>query len=315
MEEDQMVSKNSIAARGRGLRREVAPDGPDVPDVPDVHPRHSQGWFHVLLLAPTVIIIVLTVIVPLVLILADSFKDATGNFSLTQYAKTFSDRYFLMSLGYTMLMGFGVSVASIVISLPLSYFLARNERLRNFMLGIVTIPRMLPFFVIGYSMILLFAPHTGLVNTLLYNNLGIIDKPINILFDWQGLFLALLYVRTVMNIAMLTGIIQEINPDLEQAALSMGASKFTAFRKIILPLSSNGIIASMSLSFAENIAAFSIPLMLSGKGLPMVSLLIRVQLLFVRNWNYAFAQATVVGMVSLLCVLLSNQLIKRGTGK
>lgn len=275
----------------------------------------SQKWFHFLLLAPVLLVVTLTLIIPLSLVLLESFKDKGGNLSLVQYMKTFTDRYFLLSLGYTVLLSLSVAIVSIVISLPLSYFLARNEKLRNIMLGVVTIPRMLPFFVMGYSMILLFAPHTGLVNNIFYQKLGWFNAPLNILFSWPGLGLALLYVRTVMNIAMLTGIIQEINPNLELAAMTMGASKFTAFRKIILPLSSSGLIASMSLSFAENIAAFSIPLMLSGKGLPMVSLLIRVQLLFVRNWNLAFAQATVVGLVSLICVLFANRLIKRGTGK
>ncbi len=164
-------------------------------------------------------------------------------------------------------------------------------------------------------MILLFAPQTGLVNNIFYHKLGLFKEPLNILFSWPGLGLALLYVRIVMSIAMLTGIIQEINPDFELAAMTMGASKLTAFRKIILPLSSSGIIAAMSLSFAENVAAFSIPLMLSGKGLPMVSLLIRVQLLFVRDWNQAFAQATIVGLVSLVAVVFANRLIKRSTGK
>jgi ABC-type spermidine/putrescine transport system permease subunit I len=275
----------------------------------------SQRGFHLFLLFPTLLIIFMTLIIPLSLVLVDSFRDNSGNFSFVQYLKTFTDRYFLLSLGFTVSVSLGVSFVSIIISLPLSYFLARNENLRNVMLGIVTIPRMLPFFVMGYSMILLFAPHTGLVNNILYHNLGILKDPINILFSWPGLSLALLYVRTVMNIAMLTGIIQEINPNLELAAMTMGASKLTAFRKIILPLSSSGIIAAMSLSFAENIAAFSIPLMLSGKGLPMVSLLIRVQLLFVRNWNLAFAQASVVGLVSLTCVVFANRLIKRGTGR
>jgi ABC-type spermidine/putrescine transport system permease subunit I len=255
----------------------------------------------------------MTVIFPLFLIIIDSFKDREGNFSFIQYVETFTNVFFLKSLGFTIIFGFFVALVSIVISLPLSYFLARNEKLRNFMLGIVTIPRMLPFFVLGYSIILLLAPHTGLVNILLVDKLGILKNRINILFSWPGLALALLYVRTVLNIAMLTGIIQEINPNLETAALSMGASRFTAFRKIILPLSASGIIAAISLAFAENIAAFSIPLMLSGKGIPMVSLLIRQNLLFVRNSNLAFAQATVVGIVSLACVMFSNQLIKRGT--
>jgi putative spermidine/putrescine transport system permease protein len=274
--------------------------------------RLARG-FHVLMLLPTFVVILLTVIFPLVLVLNDSFIDRKGNYSLFQYIETFTNRYFLLSLGYTVMIGLGVAFVSIIISLPISYFLARNEKLRNFMLGIVTVTRMLPFFVLGYTMILLFAPQTGLINKIFYWNLGLFNEPLNILFSWQSLCFALLYLRTVMTIAMLTGIIQEINPNLETAALSMGASRFTAFREIILPLCTSGIIAALSLAFAENIAAFSIPLMLGGKGLPMVSLLIRQTLLFIPDRNLASAYAMVVSIVSLVCVMFSNQIVKRGT--
>ena len=274
--------------------------------------RFLLKGFHVLLLLPAVFIISLAVIFPLLIVLRESFIDRQGNYSFFQYVATFSNRFFLMSLGYTVLVGLGVAFLSIVISLPLSYFLARNEKLRNFMLGIVTVTRMLPFYVLGYTMILLFAPHTGLINQIFYRNLGLFNEPLNILFSWQSLCLALLYLRTVMTTAMLTGIIQEINPNLETAAMSMGAGKFTAFRKIILPLSSSGIIAAFSLSFAENIAAFAVPLMLSGKGLPMVSLLIRQALLFIPDRNLASAYAVVVGIVSITCVLFANHMVKRG---
>ncbi len=106
---------------------------------------NTQRKFHFLLLVPTLIVMILTLMIPLSLVLIESFENKAGHFSFVQYAKAFTNSYFISSLGFTVLLSFGVSIVSIVLSLPLAYFLARNEKLRNVMLGVVTIPRMLPF--------------------------------------------------------------------------------------------------------------------------------------------------------------------------
>ncbi len=272
----------------------------------------KEQRFFLIMVAPTVLIAFFTAVVPLCLIVYDSFKTKAGLFTLTQYLKIFGDAYFLASLGYTLMLAFIVTIICIVISFPLSYILARNEKIRNVLLGIISVPKMLPFFVIGYSLILLLAPYTGLVNVLLVKQLHILKQPLFLLFNGPDLVIALTYITSVMAVAMLTGIIQAIDPNLEAAAESMGASRLTTFIRVILPLSTSGTIAVSALVFSEAVASFSVPLMLSGKGLPMVSLLIRNQLLFMEDWNYAFAQAIVVAIFAVICTVITKWALERG---
>jgi ABC-type spermidine/putrescine transport system permease subunit I len=272
----------------------------------------KDSRFFVIMAAPTIMIAIFTALVPLSLIVYDSFKTKEGFFTLVQYLKIFGDTYFLSSLGYTLMLAFLVTVICIVISFPLSYILARNEKIRNVMLGIISVPKMLPFFVIGYSLILLLAPYTGLINDALVKQFHILKQPLFLLFNGPDLVIALTYITSVMAVAMLTGIIQAIEPNLESAAESMGASRFTTFIRIILPLSTPGTIAVSALVFSEVVASFSVPLMLSGKGLPMVSLLIRNQLLFMEDWNYAFAQAIVVAIFAVGCTVITKWALERG---
>ena len=49
--------------------------------------------------------------------------------------------------------------------------------------------------MVGYAFILILAPYTGLLNVLLVKQLGILSKPLNILFDLPGLIIALVYSR------------------------------------------------------------------------------------------------------------------------
>lgn len=267
--------------------------------------------FFLMMSAPTILIAVFTAVIPLCLIIWDSFKTKSGLFTLAQYLRIFGDTYFLASLGYTLTLSLVVMVICIAISFPLAYILARNAKIRDVLLGIISVPKMLPFFVIGYSLILLLAPYTGLLNNLLVNQLHILKQPIFILFNGLDLVIALTYVSSVMAVAMLTGVIQAIDPNLEAAAESMGASRFTTFIRVILPLSTPGTIAVSALVFSDTVASFSIPLMLTGKGIPMVSLLIQNQLLFMQDWNYAFAQAIVVAILAVGCTVVTKWVLER----
>ena len=272
--------------------------------------NHKRKFF-LMIATPTILMTAITTLIPLLMIVKDSFQDKLGVFTLNQYIKTFTDTYFLSSLQFTIIMSFLVTVVSIIISFPIAYMFARKKWMREHLFGFVTVPRMLPFFAIAYSLILLLAPVTGLVNTILVNDLKLLSKPLNILFSPIGLGIGLLYLRTVLCISMLTGIIQEINPNFELAAKSLGASSFTTFTRIVLPLSTPGIIAAGSLAFSETVAAYSIPLMLTGRGIPMISILLRTQLLFLRNHNLAYAQAIIVTIVSIICVLISKKALER----
>jgi len=272
--------------------------------------NHKRRFF-LMIATPTILMTAITTLIPLLMIVKDSFQDKSGIFTLNQYIKTFTDTYFLSSLQFTIIMSSLVTVVSIIISFPIAYMFARNKWMREHLFGFVTVPRMLPFFAIAYSLILLLAPVTGLINTILVNDLKLLSKPLDILFSPIGLGIGLLYLRTVLCISMLTGIIQEINPNYELAAKSLGASSFTTFTKIVLPLSIPGIIAAGSLAFSETVAAYSIPLMLTGRGIPMVSILLRTQLLFLRNHNLAYAQAVIVTIVSIICVLISKKALER----
>jgi ABC-type spermidine/putrescine transport system permease subunit I len=255
--------------------------------------------FYRLCTLPAILVTLLVAIVPLGLLIVNSFRNQrTGVLSFEYYIATLSNAFFLRTLASTILMAFGVTVIAIFLALPLAYTLARRTLLRNFIMPVITIPRMLPFVVIGYAMILLLAPMTGVANKVLLG-LGILSKPAFILFDWPGQAIAFSYSGIVIATAVLTGVLMSVDPQLEDASVSLGATRLRTFFVVTVPLAMPGIIAASALIFTSIVTSYAIPVMLNGRIPYMISLLVSANLLTLQQPHLAYAQAVIVSLLAI----------------
>jgi ABC-type spermidine/putrescine transport system permease subunit I len=258
-----------------------------------------ERLFYRLLTLPAVVVTLLVAIIPLGLLIVNSLRNLrTGAFSLEYYASSLGSAFFMRTLATTILMATGVTVLSILLALPLAYLLARRTILRNVIMPIITVPRMLPFVVIGYAMILLLAPMTGVANKVLLA-VGILSEPSFILFDWPGQAIAFTYTGIVIAAAVLTGVLMSVDPQLEDAAVSMGAGKLTTFFLITVPLAMPGIIAASALIFTSVVTSYAIPIMLNGRVPYMISVLVSTNLLTLQQPHLAYAQAVIVSVLAI----------------
>ena len=258
-----------------------------------------ERLFYRLCTVPALLVTGLVAVVPLLLLVFNSFRNqASGAFSLEYYGASLGNAFFLRTLATTIGIALGVTVICIILALPLAYLLARRTLLRNVIMPVITIPRMLPFVVIGYAMILLLAPTTGVVNKVLLG-LGILQQPAFILFDWPGQAIAFCYTGIVVATAVLTGVMMSVDPQLEDAAVSMGAPRLRAFFVITIPLAIPGIVAATALIFTSIVTAYAIPVMLNGRVPYMISLLISANLLTLQQPHLAYAQAVIVSCLAI----------------
>ena len=273
---DQMV--DTRLSRSRNLRRQI---------------------FYRLCALPALAVTVGVTLVPMGLLLYLSLVDqGTRMPTLRYYIASFTDPFFMRTLGTTLGLAGGVTVVSIILAMPLAYLLARKTVLRNIVLPVISIPRMLPFVVVAYAMILLMAPTTGVLIQAL-NSLGIVSGPLFFLFDWPGQAIAFGYSGIVVAAAVLTGVLMSVDRQLEQAAVSMGASPLRAFFTITLPLSIPGLIAASALIFTSIITAYSVPVILSGRVPYMISVVIASNLLTLQQHHLAYAQAIIVTVIAI----------------
>jgi len=136
---------------------------------------------------------------------------------------------------------------------------------------------------------------SGPVNKLLLA-VGIIDRPLQLLFKPQGVVVALAEVLLPFMVLSVMPVIQGIDPFLEEASQSLGAGPFATFRRIVLPLSLPGVAAGSILVFVLTISAFATPRLIGGATTKVMSIFIYDQALSVFNWPFG-------GAVSILLLL------------
>jgi sulfate/thiosulfate transport system permease protein len=154
----------------------------------------------------------------------------------------------------------------------------------------------------------------GLVLLSLYGQ----DSPlgIDVANKRSSVFLAFLFVTLPFVVRMVQPVLAELDRDVEEAAASLGASKFTTFRRVILPSLTPAIAAGAALSFARGVSEYGSLVLLSGN-LPFQTEVTSVRILgSIENNNTAGAAATAtVLLVISLAVIVALDVIQRRVGR
>ncbi len=268
-----------------------------------VQPHTDRGWrdrlFYRAFTLPALLVVAGTVALPLALLLFWSLVDQrSGEATIRYYVQSLASPYFLRTLLTTIIMAAGVTAVSIILALPMAYVLARHTLLRNILVPVISVPRMLPFVVVGYAMVLLLASYTGVINKALIAA-GILSEPLFILFSWPGQAIAFGYAGIVVAIAILTGVFMTVDPQMEDAAVTLGAGRLKAVLTVSIPLAIPGTVAAAALIFSTVVTSYAIPVMLNSRTPYMVSVLIYHNLYSLQERHLAYAQALIVTVLAI----------------
>lgn len=123
--------------------------------------------------------------------------------------------------------------------------------------GLLIMPMLLPPTVVGFLLLLVFG------------NRGLLGRVLNewgmpVVFTWPGAAIAAAVVAFPLMYRTARGAFEQVDPDLPDAARTMGASEWSLFWRVILPLSWPGITAGIILSFARALGEFGATLMMAG---------------------------------------------------
>jgi len=270
-----------------------------------------NGLFYRACVAPALLVILVAALAPLAILAVSSLADQeTGALTLRYYVASLTSRLFMVTLATTIAMALGVTILSVLLAMPVAYTLARRTLLRKLLIPVISVPRMLPLVVIGYAMVLLLAPHTGALNRFL-QDIGLLSAPSFILFDWPGQALAFLYSGIVVAIAVLTGVFMSVDPQMEDAAMSLGAGRLRAILTVTMPLGIPGVIAASALIFSTVVTAYSIPVMLNSRTPYMVSVLIYGNLFSLQETHLAYTQAIIVSILAIAVTASSHIFLSR----
>ncbi|WP_181702744.1 ABC transporter permease [Chthonobacter albigriseus] len=263
-----------------------------------------------LLTLPSLAIIFVFGILPLVIMLVYSFlkpaayggvewefsTEAYVSFFFTQdifdETLTFNPDYLSIYLR-SFVFAVGTMIACLLLGFPTAYFIAtRPAHQRQWWLLLVTIP-FWSNLLIRTVAIMLIIRDEGLVNHWLIN-LGVIDRPIVMLYTNFAIVLGLFYSFFPFMVLPLYTSLEKLDFRLVEAGFDLYATRGRVLRRIIIPLAKPGIVAGCLLVFIPALGAYVTPLILGGGTHLMIGDLIAQQFGSSRNWPLGAAQALIL---------------------
>lgn len=263
------------------------------------------------LLAPFCIVFLGLFVYPQIHMLAISL--GAPRWTTANYARFLTDPYYFGVLGRSLLLGCFVTATTVLLGLPLAYWLARSEgRLPHLLLLLTTFPLWISAVVRSFGWIVLLA-RSGAISDLL-QWLALTGRPFQLLYTMAGVVIALAQVLLPFMVLSLYGVIRSIDPEIERAAQNLGAGPWRAALLTTLPLARRGIMAGSLIVFALSISAFATPSLVGGARVQIMSTTIYEQMAELADWHFAAAVAFILLAVVLAISLVYNRFAIAGEG-
>ncbi|MGL4317651.1 MAG: ABC transporter permease [Pseudomonas sp.] len=276
--------------------------------------RRLSAW----LLLPALGWLALFLLVPCLLVLVYSFfeRGAYGGieyvFTWENYQRAFDPLYLDILLRSAKIAGLATLFA-VLIGYPAAYAIARAPQRRQAVyLFLVMLPFWSNYLIRTYAWIVLLN-RKGLIASVL-EPLGLYGELLDILYTEKAVILGLVYNYIPFVILAIYSSLSRINRELWEASNDLGASGWTTFRRIILPMSVPGIAAGAVFVFVLSIGNFITADLLGGKQVLMVGNLIYSQFLTARDWPFGSALAFFLIGIMLLLLFVQALLARRAQG-
>jgi molybdate transport system permease protein len=149
--------------------------------------------------------------------------------------------------------------ALVLIGTPIAYWTAFSTRRWKFLVeAVVALPLVLPPTVLGFYVLVAIGPHSPAGRA--WHAFAGRDLP----FTFEGLLVASIVYSLPFAVQPFSAAFASVDRRLLDASWSLGASRAATFRRVILPLSTRGLVTGMVLSFAHTLGEFGVVLMVGG---------------------------------------------------
>ncbi len=202
--------------------------------------------------------ILLAVMLPLILMPLSAIYLFAGRGGLGEFVRMLSSPDAQFALRFSLLIALATAVTNGFLGTYAAYVLSKYEfRGREALIVIVNLPVAIPTVVVGTSLLLLWGP-IGLLGQFL-DPLGL--QP---MFAPAGVLLAHLFVTFPYMLGAVKPVLDELDVTYEEAAYTIGASRWQTFRMVILPALKGGLFSGALLTFAHSLGEFGATVIVSG---------------------------------------------------
>ncbi len=249
-------------------------------------------------------------VAPTAFLLSVSFVESDGmvpigGFTLENFSSLLESRLYTGAILRTFAIGGLVGATVVLLSYPLAYWLVRTTSpWRNWLIALSLSPLLASVIVRTYGWWVVLNREGVLNNSLL--SLGLIDQPLQLLPSVAAIVIGLAHALLPYGVLTIIASLNGLDPGLERAAMSLGATRTRTFLAVTLPLTLPGIAGGFLLAFAIAISAYATPAILGGPATEVMATLIRTFMLVQLDWALGSAMAAVLLGCSIVLLVLTS---------
>lgn len=265
-----------------------------------------------LLAAIPALVLVVFFALPNALLLTVSFLKSesqylTDEVTLENYGFILSRRLYLDAIVRTFAIGITVGALDVLMAYPLAYFLVRTtSRWKGWLIALSLAPLLASVVVRTYGWYVILN-RNGVANDVLLS-LGLIGERIALMPSSGAIAIGLAHALLPYAVLTIMGGLDAIPPNLERAAMSLGANRFRTFLSVTLPLSMPGVAGGFILCFSIAISAYATPAILGGPATQVLATAIYGFMTQLLDWSIGAALAVVLVVSSLALLYLASRL-------
>lgn len=258
--------------------------------------KKTRSFFMV----PYVLWMLLFVVFPLLLIVYYSFRDLDGNFTFENYRIFFSSTYVVMTL-YSFWYAFLITLICLIISYPLAFVISKSKY-KEIILLLIILPTWINILLKTYAFLGLFGEYGTVNNVLEYLGIG----TQSLLFNSFSFVFVSSYIFLPFMLLPIYNSVTGINKNLIEASYDLGADFKTTFRKIILPLSINGVKTGIQVTFIPALSLFMITRLVAGNKIINLGTAIEEHFIVTQNWGLGSTIAVFLTVVMGIIMIVTN---------
>ncbi len=254
-----------------------------------------------MLILPGLAFMIALFVYPFLYGVVDSLTPKDGAW-YANYAKFFSDPFQYNTIGATLWLALPVTIINLAFAVPVAFRVRLMHRQR-LLTTILVLPITLGTVFVADGLLTFLGPRGWFNHTLLM--IGIIDNPIKLTNNYWGVFASLLITGFPFAFLLTLSYITGIDPAIEQAAATLGASPRQRFMRVFLPLLVPGLAVTFCLAFVQAFAVFPSAVLLGAPAGPTRVISIAAYQAAFEQYDHSLgsAIALIMGGVELAVVL------------
>jgi putative spermidine/putrescine transport system permease protein len=266
-----------------------------------------------LLLVPGVIFVVVLFLYPFLYGFQLSFQPKGGGGPFANYQRFFADPYLSETIWKTLRLGLPAALINVLASIPIAFRMRGRFRGKRLITTILVIPITLGTVLTAEGLIEYLSPVGWFNKILVVLHLTSVDDPIRLVHNYWGVLFSLVITGFPFAFLLTLSYLSGIDPTLEQAAATLGASRRQRFRFITMPLLAPGLAVTFCLTFVLAFSVFPSAYMVGApQGETHVISIAAYESAF-RDFDYPMGSAIAMIMAVVMLIVIGLVMLWRTT--